>query len=143
MLVTATHIRLILVAMLAMMPVLNLAAQERLTMEALKEADYMRGKQAFQGRCSACHTLGDNSGDIAGPNLWKVFDREAGSKDGYGFSDALVAADFDWTPDRLDAWLADPAGYLPGNIMGIPEPVPEADRLNLISFMLIETGAVD
>ena len=112
-------------------------------MEALKDADYMKGKQTFQGRCSACHTLGDNSGDIAGPNLWGVFDRIAGAKEGYGFSDALVAADFQWSPDTLDAWLADPAGYLPGNIMGIPEAVPAADRLPLISFMLIETGAVD
>ena len=118
-------------------------SQENLTMEALKDADYMKGKQTFQGRCSACHTLADDSGDIAGPNLWGVFDREAGSKDGFQFSEALVKADFEWTPDRLDAWLADPAGYLPGNIMGIPEAVPDNDRLPLISFMLIETGKVD
>ena len=119
------------------------SAQENLTMEALKDADYMKGKQTFQGRCSACHTLADDSGDIAGPNLWGVFDRTAGGKDGFQFSETLRKADFEWTPDRLDAWLADPQGYLPGNIMGIPEPVPANDRLPLISFMLIETGKVD
>ena len=118
-------------------------AQDTLTLESLKEADYLSGKRGFQSRCSACHTLADSSGDIAGPNLWGVFDRVAGSKEGFGFSDALVDADFEWTPDTLDAWLADPQGYLPGNIMGIPEAVPEADRKNIISFMLIETGAVD
>lgn len=118
-------------------------AQEKLSMEALKAADYLKGKQTFQGRCSACHTLADDSGDIAGPNLWGVFDRVAGSKPGFRFSDTLVAADFAWTPDQLHAWLSDPQGYLPGNIMGIPEPVPAADQLDLISFMLIETGAVD
>ena len=117
--------------------------QDKLSMESLQTADYMKGKQTFQGRCSACHTLGDNSGDIAGPNLWGVFDRVAGSKPEFDFSATLVAADFQWTPDELDAWLADPTGYLPGNIMGIPEPVPAKDRLDLISFMLIETGAVD
>jgi cytochrome c2 len=120
-----------------------LAAQESVTMEALKSADYMQGKQTFQGRCSACHTLADDSGDIAGPNLWGVFDREAGSKEGFAYSATLGEADFKWSPDQLDAWLADPKGYLPGNIMGIPEPVPAADRLDLLSFMLIETGAVD
>jgi cytochrome c2 len=118
-------------------------AQENLTMAALKDADYMQGKQTFQGRCSACHTLADDSGDIAGPNLWEVFEREAGSRESFAYSAALAGADFQWSPDRLDAWLADPQGYLPGNIMGIPEPVPEADRLALISFLLIETGAVD
>jgi len=117
--------------------------QDTLTMDELKNADYLKGKQSFQGRCSACHTLADASGDIAGPNLWGVFDRVAGSKEGFGYSDTLIAADFQWSPDQLNAWLADPKGYLPGNIMGIPEPVPAADRIDLIYFMLIETGAVD
>jgi cytochrome c2 len=121
----------------------TVGAQETLTMTSLRDADYMNGKRAFQSRCSACHTLADDSGDIAGPNLWGVFDRVAGSKDGFTYSDALVQADFQWSPDRLDAWLADPRGYLPGNIMGIPEAVPEQERVNIISFMLIETGAVD
>ena len=131
----------LLIATCAMLPAVN--AQENLTMDALQEADYMKGKQTFQGRCSACHTLADDSGDIAGPNLWGVFDRQAGGKEGFQYSETLSKADFEWTPDQLDAWLADPQGYLPGNIMGIPEPVPEADRLSLISFMLIETGKVD
>lgn len=121
----------------------NIAAQETLSFDELKAADYMKGKQAFQGRCSACHTLADSSSNIAGPNLWGVFDRQVGSKDDFGYSETLVKADFAWTPDRLDAWLSDPTGYLPGNIMGIPEAVPESDRLNLISFLMIETGAVD
>jgi cytochrome c2 len=30
----------------------------------------------------ACHTLADSSGNIAGPNLWGVFDRVAGSRPG-------------------------------------------------------------
>lgn len=130
-------------AMAGLLLAAGLSAQERLTMEALESADYMRGKQAFQGRCSACHTLAADSRDIAGPNLWQMFSRKAGIKEGFQFSNALVEAGFVWTPDRLDDWLADPAGYLPGNIMGIPEPVPERDRLPMLSFMLIETGAVD
>jgi len=121
----------------------SVIAQENLSMDALKAADYMKGKQTFQGRCSACHTLADDSGDIAGPNLWGVFDRVVGSKQGFVFSDAMAKADFSWSPDNLAAFVDDPQGFLPGNIMGVPEPVPAADSLALISFMLIETGAVD
>jgi len=117
--------------------------QEELTMASLKEADYLNGKQVFQGRCSACHTLSEGSGDLSGPNLWDVFGRVAGSKEGFGYSATLAEAEFEWSPDRLAAWLADPKGYLPGNVMGIPEPVPESDRADMISFLLIETGAVD
>ncbi len=77
-------------AMAGLAAAMPLAAQERLTLDALKAADYMKGKQAFQGRCSACHTLGDDSGDIAGPNLWGVFDRVIGSKPGFRYSDTLA-----------------------------------------------------
>ncbi len=129
--------------LLAGLAAVNVAAQETLTMASLKDADYLKGKQAFQSRCSACHTLADRSGDIAGPNLWGVFERVAGSREAFTYSETLTAADFTWSPDRLDAWLADPKGYLPGNIMGIPEAVPEAERRHIISFMLIETGAVE
>ncbi len=135
--------RVIILLIWAAMLVPVASAQETLTMAALKEADYMKGKRSFQGRCSACHTLAADSGDIAGPNLWEVFSRTAGGKESFDYSETLARADFVWSPDRLDAWLADPEGYLPGNIMGIPEAVPERDRANLISFMLIETGAVD
>lgn len=120
-----------------------LAAQENVTVEELKNADYLKGKQTFQGRCSACHTLAEGSSNIAGPNLWGVFDRVAGSREDFGYSATLVEADFKWSPDQLDAWLSDPKGYLPGNIMGIPEPVPASDRLDLLSFVFIETGAAD
>ena len=120
-----------------------LAAQENVTFAELKSADYLKGKQTFQGRCSACHTLAEGSSNIAGPNLWGVFERVAGSSDDFRYSATLVEADFEWSPDQLDAWLSDPKGYLPGNIMGIPEPVPAADRLDLLSFVYVETGAAD
>ena len=121
----------------------NVSAVAAPTLEELRDADYMKGKNAFQGRCSACHTLADSSSNIAGPNLWGVFERVAGTKDDFTYSDTLKSAGFEWSPERLDAWLTDPAGYLPGNIMGIPEAVPDEDRVNIISFVMIETGAVD
>ena len=90
-------------------------------------ADYIKGRAAFQSRCSACHTLADGAADLAGPALFGMFGCRAGAKDGFAFSAALTGADFGWTPDRLAAWLADPTGYLPGNVMMIPEPLPERD----------------
>jgi cytochrome c2 len=119
------------------------SAQQQFPLDQLKQSDYMQGKQTFQGRCSACHTLADSSGDIAGPNLWGVFDRVSGEKPGFDFSAAFVAAEVNWSPDTVSAFLSDPKGYIPGNIMGIPEPVPAKDQLDLLGFMLIETGAVE
>ncbi|MEC9375908.1 MAG: c-type cytochrome [Pseudomonadota bacterium] len=118
-------------------------AQEKFTFDQLRDSDYMKGKQIFQGRCSACHTLADNSSDLTGPNLWGIFDRWAGKKEGFVYSDSFSNTNLKWSPDKVSDFLSDPIGYIPGNIMGVPEPVPLMDHANLIAFMLIETGAVD
>lgn len=111
--------------------------------DELRNADYQRGRVVFLQRCSACHTLNDGGLALAGPNLWRLFERRVGSADGFQFSDALKGARFRWTPDQLNRWVSDPAGFLPGNRMLIPEAVPEPDRIPLLSFMMVETGAAD
>ena len=119
------------------------SSQEILTRDALAGADYMAGRLTFLQRCSACHTLADGALDLQGPNLFGMFKRTVGTLESFAFSPTLEAADFRWTPDRMEAWLADPEGYLPGNTMLMPEPVPEELRLDVISFMMVETGAAD
>ncbi len=116
-------------------------AQDRLSDEVLQSADYTRGRLAFQQRCSACHTLANRGSNLAGPNLWGVVNNPAGSKDGFAYSAALSRAEFDWTPDRIAAFIADPAASVVGTTMMIPEGVPEADRVPMISFIMVETGA--
>jgi cytochrome c len=111
--------------------------------EALVGANYRQGMVAFQTRCSACHSLADGGTNLVGPNLYGVFRRKAGGRVDFSYSDALESAGFDWTPERLAAWLANPQGYLRGTTMMLPEPVPEADRVALLSYLMIETGAAD
>lgn len=111
--------------------------------EALVNANYRQGMVAFQVRCSACHSLADGGANLVGPNLYGIFKRKAGGKSDFGYSDALESAGFDWTPARLLAWIADPRGFVRGTSMMLPEPVPEADRIALVSFLMLETGAAD
>ncbi len=106
-------------------------------------ADYKQGRTAFQQRCSACHTLIEGSADLNGPNLWNIFGSKAGTRGDFPSSDVLKEADFDWSPDRLHEWISNPEGFLPGNKMMLPESVPEEDRVPLISFTMLETGAAD
>ena len=131
------------IALVLMLGCSGAQAQERFTRDLLAGGDYMAGRLAFLQRCSACHTLADGALDLQGPNLFGMFGRQAGALDSFAYSDVLEQADFAWTPDRMAAWLADPEGYLPGNTMIIPEPVPEEQRLPMISFMMVETGAAD
>jgi len=111
--------------------------------EQLVAANYRTGMLAFQQRCSACHSLAEGANDLAGPNLYGVFQRKAGGRPAFGYSSALDGASFTWDPDRLAAFLRDPAGVVPGTTMMLPESVPEADLIPLISFVMLETGAAD
>lgn len=118
-------------------------AAAALSRDALVAADYLQGRRAFQTRCSACHTLAEDGANLVGPNLYGLFQRGPGGVARFSYSAALTSADFVWTPDEVMAWISDPNGYLPGNRMMIPEAVPEADRVPLISFMMLETGGAD
>jgi cytochrome c len=96
-------------------------------------ADAAAGEKVF-GKCKACHKLDGKDG--TGPHLNGVVGRAKAAAAGFGYSDGLVAmADQTWTPENLDAFLANPKGYVPGTKMsfaGLPKP---EDRANLIAFM--------
>lgn len=97
------------------------------------------GRRVF-ARCRACHTIGEGAPDMAGPNLHGVFGRKAGDRPRYNYSNTLRTAQFVWDAEKLDHWLENPKGFLPGNKMtfaGLPDPV---DRRDVIAFLKVETG---
>jgi cytochrome c2 len=135
--------KLFLLGMAALLAGTATIAQEALTRDLLAGADYVVGRRAFQMRCSACHTLAKGGSDLTGPNLWGVVGSAPGSRGAFRYSEALAQAGANWSADRLDRFLADPAQDIPGNRMAIPEGVPNPDRLALIAFMMLETGGAD
>lgn len=77
---------------------------------------------------------------MIGPNLYGLFGRPAGTAPGFPYSRALAEADFVWTPRALDAWLAEPARFLPGNAMAYPALASPGDRAALIASLLRQTS---
>lgn len=104
------------------------------------QADLENGERVFR-RCAACHTLPEGARNLVGPNLHGVFGREAGTVEGFRYSDAVQNADFEWTPDRLEEWLANPREFLPGNRMAFPGLRDEQDRHDVIAYLAVETHA--
>ena len=102
-------------------------------------ADLQNG--AAQARiCKACHSLQKSGPNMIGPALFGMFGQSAGQQAGFAYSPALREAELVWTPRALDAWLAQPAQFLPGNRMtfaGISNP---SDRDDLIAYLLTETA---
>ncbi|HEY1073164.1 cytochrome c family protein [Brevundimonas sp.] len=101
--------------------------------------DLENGRRAF-ARCRSCHTITPGGPNMAGPNLYGVFGRQAGALDKYGYSHALRTADFVWDADKLDHWLENPKTFLPGNKMTFAGLRDATDRRDVIAFLKVETG---
>lgn len=92
------------------------------------------GKAAFAA-CVACHSADQGGSSGVGPNLNGVFGRTAGSLDGYSFSEALVAADFAWDNEGLDAFLANPSAKVPGTAMMTGAVQDDERRAAIIAYL--------
>ena len=106
-----------------------------------KDADRSRGERQAQ-ICKACHSFNQGGPDMIGPALHGFFGKQVGSRSGFQYSEALAEADFIWTPRALDAWLAQPGRFLPGNRMTFAGVLRQSDRDDLIAYLLIATTDV-
>lgn len=97
--------------------------------------DGSRGAEVFR-MCAACHTLGPDDGNRAGPSLHGIFGRPIASAEGFRYSEALREMDIVWTPETVARLFEiGPMAMTPGTSM--PEqriPDPE-DRAALIAFL--------
>ena len=103
-------------------------------------ADFERG-ELLSYACIVCHTLGPGEGHLIGPNLSGIFGWPAASAPDFPYSDALRESGIVWTPAELDAWLARPDDFVPGNLMVFAGIYSVTDRTDLLAYLLRETAA--
>jgi cytochrome c len=101
---------------------------------ARADGDATRGEARFQ-ECAACHRLDAGSGGV-GPSLHGVFERKAGELADFRFSPALKRSGIVWSPQTLEAYLADPQALVPGNRMPYAGMADPRDRADLIAYLL-------
>lgn len=89
--------------------------------------------QAFN-QCTACHSTTPGK-TIIGPSLAHVYGRKAGSLAGFQYSDAMKSSGLTWNAANLDAFLSNPAGKVPGTLMGLAGIKDAAQRKAIIAYL--------
>ena len=115
-----------------------LPVSEYLAMEQFSTANKKNGSRQAQ-ICKACHSFDEGGANMIGPALYGVFGRSVGEQTGFEYSPVMRNADFVWTPRALNAWLAQPGQFLPGNRMTIAGVNRQRDRDDLIAYLLAAT----
>src|SRR5258708_5955866 len=93
------------------------------------------GAEVFRA-CIACHALGPDGGNRAGPTLAGLFGRRIATLPGYNFSAALKALDIVWTPETVSRLFEiGPAAFTPGTKMPEQRIGSAGDRPPALPFL--------
>jgi cytochrome c len=104
------------------------------TTAAVAAGDPVQGGVVFE-ECVACHSLEAGKNDEVGPTLHGLFGRKPAAED-YLYSPALRRANISWTPELLDAFLANPqSGVFRGNRMPFAGMSDTQARADLIAYL--------
>lgn len=99
------------------------------------------GESQFARTCAACHTLTPDGGRRAGPTLWGLFGRRAGSVEDYRYSRALAGSGIVWSEATIDRLFSEgPEHFTPGSKMPMQRMTDPQDRRDLITFLAENTG---
>ncbi|MGB3448813.1 MAG: cytochrome c family protein, partial [Xanthobacteraceae bacterium] len=103
------------------------------------DGDAVRGRQVFK-KCQACHSMQAGK-NMLGPSLANIVGTKAGEVANYTFSTAMKQSGITWTPEKLDAYLADPQKVVPGNKMPFPGLKTDSDRIDVIAYLAAPADA--
>ncbi len=94
------------------------------------------GERQFMRKCSICHALTPGPSRKAGPTLFGLFGRPAGTVPGYRYSPVLDSAGIVWNDESIDALFdLGPDHYIPGSKMPMQVISGADDRADLIEFL--------
>lgn len=115
-------------------PVPAAAAAEPIA-KRLASADATKGAASVKSKCASCHQFTKDGKNGTGPLLYGVVTRAKGNAAGFNYSAPMKAKGGNWDYEALDAFIANPKGYVPNTTMGyagVPRP---DERANIIAYL--------
>ncbi len=95
--------------------------------------------------CAGCHEIGPGAKHKVGPHLDAIVGRKAGSIDGFKYSKAMKGAGeggLAWDEKSLDAYIAKPRDFIPGNRMSFRGMEKAEARAELVKW-IVEKGKAE
>ncbi|MCT4556995.1 MAG: c-type cytochrome [Pelagimonas sp.] len=105
--------------------------------EAYELGDAERGAKIFK-KCSSCHQVGPDAKNRVGPQLNGIFERKAGTQEGFKYSKGMMRASNDgltWNFELLDAYVENPKALVSGTNMSFRGLKKEQDRHDVLAFL--------
>ena len=112
------------------------------TRSFLEDPDTLpNGERQFKRKCSICHTLTEGSARKAGPSLYGLYGRRAGTVQDYTYSETLNSSEIIWSPETINALFDEgPDHYIPGTKMPMQRITQQSDRDDLIDYLRAATA---
>ena len=100
------------------------------------------GERQFARKCSVCHTLSPDDANRAGPTLYGVFGRKAGTLPGYAYSKALLKSEIVWNAETIgQLFEKGPQHLVPGTKMPLQKMSKAEERDAMIVWLKEKTKA--
>ena len=102
----------------------------------------VKGERVFL-KCFSCHTLDPAMSNLPGPNLVGIIGRQTASLPGFNYSPGMrsfSAKNGQWTAEKLDHYLIDPMGVVPGTTMAFPGLRDPKERKELVDYLVARSG---
>lgn len=103
----------------------------------LASADVKKGEAAAK-KCVSCHQFSKDGKNGQGPALYGVVARAKGAATGFNYSAGLkerAAKGEKWDYEALDAFIANPKGYISGTAMAFAGVSRPDERADLIAYL--------
>ncbi|MCR9270353.1 MAG: cytochrome c family protein [Hyphomonadaceae bacterium] len=123
--------------------VVEAAADDRVSAETIAEyaaltGNAQNGRRVFT-QCMSCHAVQEGR-NMAGPSLYGIVGRPAGTIEGFRYSDANANSGIVWTEPTMFAYLERPQQFIPGTIMAFPGIPRAQDRADVIAYLKEQSG---
>jgi cytochrome c len=106
---------------------------------AASAADVARGAKIYEDQgCSGCHAPKEI---LVGPPHCGVVGRKAGTVADFTYSETMLSSGLTWDEATLHEFIGSPLSFLPGTNMGFAGLFDEAERNDLIAYLVKERAA--